>query len=609
MSDAVISRADVLRTHLEPLVKQAGSSTDPVFIAEVCQLVKRSLGELMPHHDVPMVQGHLVDQLRWFILLSARLSDPPWLEIASIGVGYSAFHAGVLDRGMRRLQHPGWTDTQRREQIDDAHGLMEAGRSVVDVAAYAWHRCGQPALAGQLVESLAGSLFDSERSVTGIRAASVDRAQQEELSRQHTEYVENFPSEDLPVARELSLDEADTLYETYFREQIDRVFALPRHLHLTAAHLLNCAPQLAAIESGRDVVYLIATSHGSTAIRYRSDRGRAAETVSIEINALTTVQTSEWIADLKKVYALYRERLINGEHLDRVLRRILDAVGTQVMAPLFAAWPDMERFALVPVGTVSALPLYTALVDGKTACVVRDFTIAPSARTLHASAMFAAQRLGSALVVADPSEGEDYLKHTVTESDGVAALYGVPVVGPRRTPPPASDPSDTPVRALRALQRQPSTGSNTLWRELDAGITRSVVHFSCHGFVSDFPSPNAYLLVGQGISLTDFLGGGRLISPGGVVVLSACSVGGVVESIPSELIGFPAVLLGAGVRTVLAPIWPVLDNADTVEFVVGLHGHMRMGLPPATALARAVGEAFDAGASSAVWGVFAAYGQ
>ncbi|BBZ09599.1 hypothetical protein MDOR_37680 [Mycolicibacterium doricum] len=76
-----------------------------------------------------------------------------------------------------------------------------------------------------------------------------------------------------------------------------------------------------------------------------------------------------------------------------------------------------------------------------------------------------------------------------------------------------------------------------------------------------------------------------------------------------ELIGFPAVLLGSGVRSVLAPVWPVLDNTDTVDFVVGLHRCMRAGVAPATALSQAIGEVCNAGVPAAVWGVFAAYGQ
>jgi len=610
VNTAVVARADTLRAYLEPLVTEAKSSTDQKFIAEVCELTKRALAELMPHHRVPVVNERLLEQLRWFLLLSTKRADPPWLEVAAIGLAFSTFHASSLDTLTGSIQAPEATEAQRRVQLDSAYRLMEDGRSVIDAAAYAWHRSGQPALAGQLIENLAGSLFDAERSVTGIRAACEDSTQEEQLAAEHLEYIQTFPSQDLPDAQGMSFDEANVLYSNFFREQIGRTLALPRHLHMRAASMLSCSPQLAAVESERDVVYLVATPAGSAAIRYQSTRSHAAETISIDIEGVTSNQVSDWIAALRTVYDLYRDNLINGEHLDRVLTRLLSEIGTRMIAPIFAVWPTMQRFAFVPVGEVSALPLYTALVGGRPACAIRDFTVAPSAQTLHASAMFPAQQIASALVVSDPSEGANYLWHTVSEVDRVARVYGTSVVGPQRSPPRIEVPlHDHPTRVLRIPQTQPVTASNDMWSEFSDGIARSVVHFSCHGLISEAPAPNAYLCVGEGISLTDFLGGRRLISPGGVVVLSACSVGAVVTSFPSELIGFPAVLLGAGVRTLIAPVWPVLDSTETVDFVVGLHQLMKGGLSPSAALSRAIDDALGAGVATAVWGVFSAYGQ
>jgi CHAT domain-containing protein len=60
-----------------------------------------------------------------------------------------------------------------------------------------------------------------------------------------------------------------------------------------------------------------------------------------------------------------------------------------------------------------------------------------------------------------------------------------------------------------------------------------------------------------------------------VLVLSAC-----------ESAGLATVLLGRGVRAVVASTVPVADDA-AVELMGSLHAHLRAGIGPADALARA----------------------
>jgi hypothetical protein len=595
---------------LQPLVEQAEASDSAAFTVDVCGQVRQSIVELllMQRHDDDLVSLVLTEQLRWYIGLYFYIPRPPWAEIAVFGQLYSGMYTEGLEQVVARLEQPGQTAEQRRKLLDDAYRSMTAGRSLVDFATYAWHRIGQPAMAGQMIENLAGTLFDTNRFMTAARAATPDPAEQNKIAREHHRLVQKLDT-DLPVATHLSTADATKLYGGYFEAQIQRVLTLPRHLRLLAANQLNCAPQIAAIESGRDVVYFAASLHGSAAIRYRSDRQRAASTESIELGSVTSNTTHDWIADAQKIYELYQQRTANRSNLEVVLGRTLRAVGEQVMKPIFEAWPDLDHFSLVPVGTAAPLPFYSALVDGRPACSVRNFTISPSARSLHVSTLFPAQPIGTALVAADPADGRDYLPNAVVEAARVAELYDTDVVGPDRTTPSSDPIEQPPVRApflptppLRPLAPE-------LAAALDAGMTRSVAHFSCHGLVADFPDLNAYLFIGTGLSLNDFLGEhGRLISPGGVVVLSACSVGGVVDSVPSELIGFPAVLLGAGVRTVIGPVWPVLDSAETVDLVAALHTNMLSGMTATEALADAVRGSFESGAPSAVWGVFGAYG-
>jgi hypothetical protein len=555
-----------------------------------------------------MVSAVLTDEVRWYILMTLPLPEPSWADIAVFGQLYSGLYNEGLEKVVAQLGQPGCSEERRRELGDAAYASMTSAHSIVDVATYAWHRIGHAAMAGQMIENLAGTTFDTNRFMTAARAATPDPAEQNKIAREHLRLVQKLDT-DLPLAAQMSIADATKLYEDYFEAQIQRVLALPRHFRLLAANQLNCASQVAAIESGRDVVYFATSFHGSSAIRYRSDRQRAASTESIELRSVTLNKTSTWIADAKKIYELYQQRTANRANLEVVLSRTLSAVGEQVMKPIFEAWPDLDHFSLVPVGTAAPLPFYSALVDGRPACSLRNFTISPSARSLHVSTLFAAQPIGTALVAADPADGRDYLPNAVVEAARVAELYDTNVVGPNRKTPPFGPIEQPPVRAPYLPTPPLRRLAPDLAAALDAGMTRSVAHFSCHGLVADFPDLNAYLFIGTGLSLNDFLGEhGRLISPGGVVVRSACSVGGVVDSVPSELIGFPAVLLGAGVRTVIGPVWPVLDSPETVDLVVALHTNLLSGMSATEALADAVRCSFESGAPSAVWGVFGAYG-
>lgn len=593
---------------LGPLVKEAGASRDSALTERIGRQIRQSILELMPAAGHPLVSGALVDQLRWFITLTARLPEPPWDDIAKLGLTYSAIYPAQLEKALAKARQPGRPEPQRQELSQLAYALMEAQRSVANIAAYAWHRIGTPAFAGQLIENLTGSLFAADRLTSSVRASTPDASGQAALAHRQQAFLERLPEEDLPVAQGLSAAEAESLYERYVTAQIARVLELPRHLRLLAAGQLNCAPNVAAIETGRDIVYFVPSFRGSAAIRYRSDPRRAAGTDSVELGSLTTHQVLDWIRTATKVYRRYQFGTVGDDRLGRALARSLVAMGDHILEPILDAWPDLERFALVPVGTSAALPLYGAIVRGRPACVERDFTLAPNATSLHAASLFPAQPVTSALVAADPSDGDDYLPNTLDEAAAVAALYRTPVVAPTAASRPGR-PGRPAVRALTAPPPSQRPPDPQLRARLTDGMTRPVVHFSCHGTISDVPELNAHLHLGGGLALNDFLGGGRPISPGGVVVLSACSVGGVVESVPTELFGFPAVLLGAGVRAVVAPTWPVLDTPETTTLMVALHRNLLAGMAPNRALADAIGASVRSGASCAVWGVFGVYGS
>ena len=75
-----------------------------------------------------------------------------------------------------------------------------------------------------------------------------------------------------------------------------------------------------------------------------------------------------------------------------------------------------------------------------------------------------------------------------------------------------------------------------------------------------------------------------LASPPSVVVLPACNAGTTAVSVGDELIGTASALLGTGVRSVIAPVTVVNDEA-TIEVMAILHRHLAAGRSPSAALA------------------------
>ncbi|MDG4764187.1 CHAT domain-containing tetratricopeptide repeat protein [Solwaraspora sp. WMMD406] len=90
----------------------------------------------------------------------------------------------------------------------------------------------------------------------------------------------------------------------------------------------------------------------------------------------------------------------------------------------------------------------------------------------------------------------------------------------------------------------------------------------------------------------------RLTSPPGCVVLSACDSGLAGIRPGDEVMGFTAVLLALGTRSLIATVLPVPADL-TSTLMLDLHGRMRAGDAPATALANAQ-RAFGDGAGGSV---------
>lgn len=95
------------------------------------------------------------------------------------------------------------------------------------------------------------------------------------------------------------------------------------------------------------------------------------------------------------------------------------------------------------------------------------------------------------------------------------------------------------------------------------------------------------------------------IRPGSLAVclitLAACWLGAPGARLPDEAIGFPTLLVEAGAGSVVAPLWPVPDEA-TEPFMVLFYLLLAKGNSPARALAEAQASMGDLDPSA--WAAF-----
>lgn len=119
-----------------------------------------------------------------------------------------------------------------------------------------------------------------------------------------------------------------------------------------------------------------------------------------------------------------------------------------------------------------------------------------------------------------------------------------------------------------------------------AAFERSdVVHLAAHGsFRSDSPLFSSVLLADGPLTVYDLE---RVHAAPTIVVLSACDAAAAVVRTGDELLGTATALLGLGVRSVVAPVLAIPDEA-TVGVMVAVHQRLRAGQPVGAALAGAV---------------------
>lgn len=270
------------------------------------------------------------------------------------------------------------------------------------------------------------------------------------------------------------------------------------------------------------------------------------------------------------------------EHLLFALRRMStgrpDPSGTR-HGRLLAAADRLDRELLTPLTNdigdrplviVPTEPLHGLPWSILPSCRGRSISVCPSATLFHrVSAAGPPATPTHALLAAGPR-----LAHAEAEVRAIAALYDHPqvVVG-----------ADARVATV-----------------LDSIAGVSMVHLAAHGtFRRDNPLFSAIELVDGPLTGYDLE---RLPRGPTRAVLSACETGRPTAVAGGEVLGLAATMLGIGVRSVVAPLLPISDEA-TAPIMARLHEGLRAGRPTADALARAIDEAFAAGDASLAAGV------
>jgi hypothetical protein len=222
------------------------------------------------------------------------------------------------------------------------------------------------------------------------------------------------------------------------------------------------------------------------------------------------------------------------------------ALDRQLFDPVRRRLGD-RPLVIVPIGALHAVPW-----SGLPTCTGRAVTVAPSATAW----LRAAGRVGPA---------------------GPPVL----VAGPRL---PAAEAE---VRQLGAVlpDSRPLTGAAATADAVTGALNGTgLAHIAAHGrFRADNPLFST-LDLGDGPLTAYELE--RLTSPPGCVVLSACDSGRAGVRPGDEVMGFTAVLLALGTRSLVATVLPVPADLTTA-LMLDLHRRMRDGAGPAVALAEA----------------------
>lgn len=235
----------------------------------------------------------------------------------------------------------------------------------------------------------------------------------------------------------------------------------------------------------------------------------------------------------------------------------------------------------------AALELSRLLVDPLLRSDDGDVVIVPTG-VLHQLPWSALAVLQSRSVVVAPSA---HLWKVAAERPAVPVTRrAVAVVaGPGL---PGAEAEAAAVEASWPRDDWPPGTTATVAEALAALSNNDLVHLVTHGvFRHDSPQFSALHLGDGPLTVHDL---DRIDHLPDAVVLSACSLATVDVRRGDELLGFPAALLGRGVRTITAALLPVADD-QTVALMTDYHRHLAAGAGPGQALASSANAARERG--------------
>lgn len=295
------------------------------------------------------------------------------------------------------------------------------------------------------------------------------------------------------------------------------------------------------------IVYLITTVGGGFAFI-----ATEAEVRSVELPGLTSAAFGERF----RAYMAAEDRSTSERRDVSELDLATEWLWTNVVSLLEESLVGIDAIVLIPVGTAVYLPWHAARAtddDGTTrywsdSCRI---TYAPSARVLGASVE---GHPGAVLAVGDPVGGK--LRWSMRELEVAAAEPGSLVITGNEA---------TPGRVFDLI------------RDYD------VVHFACHGKVNVAKPMYSALVLADSSLLAVKHFARRRLEHLRLAVLSACDSAFPSMDLINEAVGFPAMLMSAGVGAVIGTLWPVADRS-TALLMERFYDNWRAGLPPAEAL-------------------------
>jgi CHAT domain-containing protein len=236
------------------------------------------------------------------------------------------------------------------------------------------------------------------------------------------------------------------------------------------------------------------------------------------------------------------------------------ALADTLLAPVADEVTAHDRLVIVPHGPLAVLPFHVLPWAGDELGAGRVVSYLPAVAAVLRQRP-AAVAGGAALIVGDPAYsplGPRRLPGTGVEAHAIAALYGVdPLVG-------AAARRETVLGSLAAAP---------------------VVHLGTHGFLAEAAPYSSHLALAGTDRLTvpDLVG---VHSRTELAVLSACDSGRGRATAAGDVIGLTRALLGAGVRGVVASLWPVNDIFACL-IMIEFHRRLLAGDGPPAALAGA----------------------